>query len=58
VDLKRFVIEPAVKQINENPEGSGFTVKAEPVKKGRAVAGIRFTLSKTKARIAEKKPLR
>jgi plasmid replication initiation protein len=57
VDLKRFVIEPAVKQINENPEGSGFTVKAEPVKKGRAVAGIRFTLTKTKARIEEEKRL-
>jgi hypothetical protein len=55
VDLKRFVLEPAVKQINDNPEGAGFTVDMQPIKDRRSVDRVRFTLTKTEARIEEEK---
>jgi hypothetical protein len=57
VDLKRFVIEPALKQINDNPHGAGFTVEMEPIKESRAVESLRFTLTKTELRIQEEKKL-
>lgn len=47
VDLKRRVLEPALKQINGNPEGAGFSVEMEPIKCSRAVDRIRFSLKKT-----------
>ncbi len=47
VDLKRRCIEPALKQINKDPSGAGFRVDMTPIKKGRAVDRIRFTLHKT-----------
>ena len=46
-DFKRWVIEPALNQINRDPSGAGFRVDMEPVKKGRAVDKIRFTVYKT-----------
>ena len=46
-DFRRFVLEPAVEQINRDPSGAGFTVDMQPVKKGRAVEKIRFTVCKT-----------
>jgi Initiator Rep protein, WH2/Initiator Replication protein, WH1 len=46
-DFRRFVLEPAVEQINRDPSGAGFRVDMEPVKKGRAVDKIRFTVYKT-----------
>jgi hypothetical protein len=55
VDLKRRILEPALKQINDDPEGAGFTVKMEPIKKGRAVQKIRFTMTKTPKRIEEER---
>ena len=51
VDFKRFALEPAIKQINNDSSGSGFRVKMQPIKKGRSVDRIRFTLHKTNDRI-------
>jgi hypothetical protein len=45
-DLKRRAIEPALKQINENPTISGFSVAMEEIKEGRAVSRVRFLVSK------------
>lgn len=50
VDFKRRVIEPALKQINDNPEGAGFSVEMQPIKVSRSVDRIRFTLKKTSFR--------
>ena len=52
VDFKRRVLEPALKQINDNPEGAGFSVDMRPIKAGRCVDRIRFTLTKTSFRAA------
>lgn len=57
VDIKRRVLEPALKQINDNPQGAGFSVKMEPLKQGRAVDRVRFVLTKTPLRLAEEKEL-
>jgi plasmid replication initiation protein len=57
-DLKRFAVEPAIKQIKENPEAAGFTVDMEAIKEGRAVDRVRFTLTKTAGRLADEKTLK
>jgi hypothetical protein len=49
-DIRRFILEPALKQINDNPEGAGFSVDMLPIKTGRAYSRIRFTLTKTSFR--------
>lgn len=49
-DMRRFILEPALKQINDNPEGAGFSVDVQPIKAGRAVDRLRFTLTKTSFR--------
>jgi len=49
-DMRRFILEPALKQINDNPEGAGFSVEMEPIKRSHAVERIRFTLTKTSFR--------
>ena len=46
-DIRRFILEPALRQINDNPEGAGFSVGMEPIKRSHAVERIRFTLTKT-----------
>lgn len=46
-DFRRRVLESAVEQINRDPSGAGFSVTMQPIKKGRAVEKIRFTVSKT-----------
>ena len=51
VDFKRRVIEPAMKQINDNPEGAGFSVEMQPIKASHSVNRIRFTLAKTSFRV-------
>jgi Initiator Replication protein. len=33
VDIKRFILEPALKQINDNPEAAGFTIEMDAIKK-------------------------
>ena len=58
VDVKRFILEPALKQINENPDAAGFLVSMEGIKEGRAVDRVRFTLTKTAGRVADEKSLK
>jgi hypothetical protein len=50
-DIKRFAIEPALKQINDNPQTAGFSVKMEKIKEGRAVDRVRFIITKTAERL-------
>jgi len=58
VDVKRFAIEPALKQINDNPEAAGFSVVMDEFKEGRAVDRVRFTLTKTIGRLTDEKALK
>lgn len=51
VDFKRFVLEPGIRQINESPEGAGFSVRMESLKQSRSVTRIRFIVTKTDGRI-------
>src|SRR5262249_42295134 len=51
-DFRRYVLEPAVKQINDNPTGAGFRVYIQLVKEGRAITWIVFEILKTKERQA------
>jgi len=51
-DFRRYVLEPAVKQINANPTGAGFQVQMRLVKEGRAIKGVVFEVLKTKERQA------
>ena len=52
VHLNQRVIQPAIEQINTNPLGAGFTVDVHPIKKGRSVDRIRFTVCKVDERRA------
>lgn len=54
-DIRRFILEPALKQINDNPEGAGFSIAMRPIKNSRSVERIRFTLTKTPERSALEK---
>jgi len=56
-DLKRFAIDPALQQINDNPQGAGFTVTMDEIKEGRAVVQARFMVSKTSRRMADEDAL-
>jgi len=58
VDVKRRVLEPALKQMNNNPDAAGFSVVMEEIKEGRAVDRVRFTLTKTAGRLADEKALK
>jgi hypothetical protein len=51
-NLKAWVINPALVQINENPQGAGFSVTMETVKRGRDITHLRFVLTKTAERTA------
>ena len=51
IDIKRFTLEPALKQINDNSIAAGFSVKMEEVKNGRAVARVRFIITKSAERL-------
>ena len=51
-DLRRYVLEPAVRQINDNPTGAGFQVRMKVDKESRAITGVVFEVSKTKERQA------
>jgi hypothetical protein len=57
VDVKRFALEPALKQINENPKAAGFTVAMEEIKDGRAVARVRFFVTKSSERMTDEEAL-
>jgi hypothetical protein len=52
VHFNQRVLDPAIRQINASPLGAGFTVDAQPVKKGKAVDRIRFTIHKIDERLA------
>ena len=51
-DFRRFAIEPAIEQINRNPQGAGFRVKMRAHKEGRSVKWLDFEVTKTKEREA------
>jgi hypothetical protein len=57
-DIKRFILEPALKQINDNPQAAGFSVVMDQIKEGRAVDRVRFMLTKTAGRLADEKALK
>lgn len=57
-DMRRFILEPALKQINDNPEGAGFSVDMRPIKVSRSVDRIRFTLTKTSFRTELEKTIK
>jgi hypothetical protein len=57
VDVKRRAIEPALKQINENPQAAGFTVTMQEIKDGRSVARVRFLVSKSSERMITEEAL-
>ena len=50
-DFKKRVLDPAVKQINDDPLGAGFSVSYTPIRKGRFYHEITFDLVKTSKRI-------
>jgi|TARA_R110002012_G_scaffold318430_2_gene536870 hypothetical protein len=45
------VLDPAIKQINDDPLGAGFSVEYKPIRKGRFYHEIVFHLTKTKKRV-------
>ena len=51
-DFRRFVLEPAIDQINDNPQGAGFRVKMRTRKEGRSIKWLDFEVVKTKEREA------
>lgn len=51
-DLRIRALEPAIQQINANSLGAGFTVDTQPIKKGKSVDRIRFTIHKIDERLA------
>jgi Initiator Replication protein len=49
-DFRKWVLDPAVKQINDDPEGAGFSVTYTPHRAGRFYNSITFTMTKTEQR--------
>jgi Initiator Replication protein len=49
-DLRRFVIDPAIDEINERAEDAGFSVSYEGIREGKAFSKIKFSVVKTEAR--------
>lgn len=49
-DLNKRVIKPAIDQINENPEGAGFSVEMETIKRGRDITHLKFVMTKAEQR--------
>ena len=58
VDLNRFAIEPALRQINDNAAAAGFTVEAEPLKHNRKIDRVRFIVTKSNMRLDDEKSIR
>lgn len=54
-DFRKWVLDPSLKQINDDPLGAGFTVKYEPVRKGRFYHEVIFHMTKTAKRIQSDK---
>lgn len=57
-DFRKWVLDPAVKQINDDPMGAGFTVDYEPIRKGRFYHEINFTLKKSYNRIGHENQIK
>ena len=57
-DFRKWVLDPALKQINADPLGAGFTVDYEPIRKGRFYHEIVFKLTKTPQRIQQERDIR
>jgi hypothetical protein len=57
-DFKKWVLRPALEQINADPLGAGFTVEYEPLRKGRFYNEIVFKLTKTPQRIQQERDIR
>jgi hypothetical protein len=51
-ELRRDVLEPALRQIKDHPTGAGFRVRMQVVKESRAIIGVVFEVLKTKERQA------
>lgn len=49
-DFRRYVLEPAIRQINDNPVGAGFRTRMKPLKDGRGIKWVVFEVLKTKER--------
>ena len=50
-DFRRWVLDPALKQINDDPLGAGFMVDYTPIRHGREYAELVFSITKTAKRI-------
>lgn len=57
-DFRKWVLDPALKQINDDPIGAGFKVEYEPIRKGRFYHEVIFKLNKTDHRKAIDRGLR
>jgi len=57
-DFKRWVLKPAIEQINSDPVGAGFTVEYEPIRKGRFYHEIVFRLTKDQSRISQENAIK
>jgi len=57
-DFRKWVLDPAVKQINADPLGAGFSVEYDPIRKGRFYHEIIFTLKKTSGRIGQENQIK
>ena len=51
-DFRKRVLDPAVKQINDDPVGAGFSVEYSPIKQGKFYKEIAFQITKTDNRAA------
>lgn len=50
-DFRRWVLDPALKQINDDPLGAGFTADYTPIRYGREYGELVFIITKTAKRI-------
>ena len=50
-DFRKWVLDPAIKQINDDPLGAGFSVGYTPIRKGRFYNELVFQITKTPKRI-------
>jgi hypothetical protein len=49
-DLRRFVLDPAQKEINEQGDQAGFFVAYEGIRKGKSFSSVKFVIVKTSER--------
>lgn len=49
-DFRKWVLDPALKQINDDPMGAGFTARYTPVRKGKFYHKLIFKIDKTRGR--------